>query len=100
MKNSLAIAEHHVSHLARRRCHLRGHQLTEGKREDLRKWKVKGDKVKRAAKEIEWKFKKKMFGTLSVCVDACGCMLTHGSLGAVCVCAVAPQVQADVGSSQ
>lgn len=41
-----------------------------------------------------------MFVTLSVCACACGCMLTHGSLGAVCVCAVAPQVGADVGSSQ
>lgn len=41
-----------------------------------------------------------MFVTLSVCACACGCMLTHGSPGAVCVCAVAPQVGADVGSSQ
>lgn len=87
MKNSLAIAEHHVSHLARRRCHLRGHQLTEGKREDLRKWKVKGGKVKRAAEEIEWKFKKKNVCD-SVCV--CRCMWMHVDSrvfgGSVCLC--------------
>lgn len=48
------IGDRHVAQWARRRCHLRGHQLTEGKRKDLRKWRVKRGKVKKAAEEIEW----------------------------------------------
>lgn len=93
-KKRLVIGERHFAHWlrrrSRRRCHLRRHQRTEGKRQDLRKWRVKGSKVKR------WK----MCVTLSVCAGACGCVLTHGSPGAVCVRAAAPQIQADVGSSQ
>lgn len=36
---------------------------------------------------------------VSVCAGACSCVLTHGSPGAVCVCAVALWIQVDVGSS-
>ena len=40
---------------------------------------------------------------MCVCVRECVCtvsVMTHGSPGAACVGAVAPQVQADIGSSR
>lgn len=46
------------------------------------------------------KKKKQKGGIISVYASACDCMLTDHSPGPLCVCAVAPHFQADVGSSE
>lgn len=58
---------------------------------------MKGRKVKRGVKEEGWEIK--MCVCEPVCAHACRCVLTHGSPRAVCVCAVAPRIQAGVGCS-
>lgn len=89
MNGRPVIGEHRVAQWARRRsrrrCHLRRHQRTEGKRQDLRKLKVKVGKVTGGAKEIGWEIKNVCD---SVCVCRCMRMRVDSrfSRGSVCSC--------------